>query len=275
MALLLRHLWATDGSVSVRRSGPGAVGRIYFASSSRALADDVATLLLRFGVVARIRSVRSGASRPWFTVDVSGARDMRRFLDLVGSFGPRRDPAEQLRRVLGTVEFNTNVDTLPSEVFGQVLEAMEERGVSARAMASMRGVTSAGVAHVRFSPSRALLAEYADILDDDGLREWAESDLFWDRVVRVGSDSEECVFDITVPEPTTWISGSTAIISHNSGAIEQDSDVVMFIHRDDTDPSKKGVADLIVAKHRNGPTDTIPLTFLPHLTQFRNYAPGS
>ncbi|MFB3738796.1 MAG: replicative DNA helicase [Candidatus Velamenicoccus archaeovorus] len=58
-----------------------------------------------------------------------------------------------------------------------------------------------------------------------------------------------------------------------SGAIEQDADVVMFIHRDDADPAKKGLADVIVAKHRNGPTDTIPLTFLPHLTQFRNFAP--
>ena len=60
-----------------------------------------------------------------------------------------------------------------------------------------------------------------------------------------------------------------------SGAIEQDSDVVMFIHRDDSDPAKKGLADLIGAKHRNGPTDTVPVTFLPHLTQFRNYAPAS
>ena len=58
-----------------------------------------------------------------------------------------------------------------------------------------------------------------------------------------------------------------------SGAIEQDADVVMFIHRDDMDPAKKGLAELIVAKHRNGPTDSVPLTFLPHLTQFRNYAP--
>ncbi len=57
-----------------------------------------------------------------------------------------------------------------------------------------------------------------------------------------------------------------------SGALEQDADVVMFIHRDDADPGKKGVADLIVAKHRNGPTDTVPLTFLPHLTQFRNFS---
>ena len=58
-----------------------------------------------------------------------------------------------------------------------------------------------------------------------------------------------------------------------SGGIEQDSDVVMFIHLEDSDdPTVKGKADLIVAKHRNGPTQTVPLTFLPHLTLFRNFA---
>jgi replicative DNA helicase len=59
-----------------------------------------------------------------------------------------------------------------------------------------------------------------------------------------------------------------------SGSLEQDADIVMFIHRDDTEdrPEVKGKADIIVAKHRNGPTATIPLTFLPQLTLFRNYA---
>jgi replicative DNA helicase len=59
-----------------------------------------------------------------------------------------------------------------------------------------------------------------------------------------------------------------------SGAIEQDADVVMFIHRDDMDPNKKGLAELIVAKHRNGPTDTVMLSFIPRLTQFKDYHPG-
>jgi replicative DNA helicase len=57
-----------------------------------------------------------------------------------------------------------------------------------------------------------------------------------------------------------------------SGAIEQDSDVVMFIHRDDADPEKKRQTELIIAKHRNGPTGTIRLDFEPSLTQFRNAA---
>jgi replicative DNA helicase len=56
-----------------------------------------------------------------------------------------------------------------------------------------------------------------------------------------------------------------------SGAIEQDADVVIFIHRDDSDPDKKSIAEMIVAKHRNGPTGSETLTFSPHLTQFRNY----
>lgn len=57
-----------------------------------------------------------------------------------------------------------------------------------------------------------------------------------------------------------------------SGAIEQDSDLVMFIHRDDADPESKGKAELIISKHRNGPTGSVHLSFLPSLTQFRNAA---
>src|SRR5919201_138578 len=47
-----------------------------------------------------------------------------------------------------------------------------------------------------------------------------------------------------------------------SGAIEQDSDIVVFIHRDDAEESTKNVAELIIAKHRNGPTGSVKLTFL-------------
>ena len=62
-----------------------------------------------------------------------------------------------------------------------------------------------------------------------------------------------------------------------SGSLEQDSDVVMFLHREDLyseDPAVKGVANLVVAKHRNGPTDKVKMTFLSHLTQFKDYAAG-
>jgi replicative DNA helicase len=58
-----------------------------------------------------------------------------------------------------------------------------------------------------------------------------------------------------------------------SGSIEQDADVVMFIDREETwnpDTEKKGVAELFVAKHRNGPTGIVDLAFIKEIASFRN-----
>jgi len=63
-----------------------------------------------------------------------------------------------------------------------------------------------------------------------------------------------------------------------SGAIEQDADIIMFIYRDDyyDKASKKpGQAEIIIAKQRNGPVGEVNLTFLKPLTRFDNLAPGS
>ena len=63
-----------------------------------------------------------------------------------------------------------------------------------------------------------------------------------------------------------------------SGAIEQDADNIIFIYRDDyydaETPTSKGIAELIVAKQRNGPTGKVKVRFDAAYTRFDNLAPG-
>ena len=276
IALLLRHLWATDGCIHVRDQDHGrGSDRVYFATCSERLALDIAALLLRFGIVARVRAVAQRAARPVYNVDVTGAEQQRLFLASVGVFGPRQAPAERLALKLERVVATTNVDTLPVECFQQVRQSMRAAGVSTRRMAAMRGTAYGGISHFQFAPSRRTLDDYADLLKDSTLKRWANSDVFWDRVVAIDPAGEEEVFDMTVPGPTSWLADGVA--SHNSGAIEQDADLIMMIYREEVyepDTPRKGIADIIITKQRNGPTGEVHLTFLGKYTRFENLAHG-
>ena len=62
-----------------------------------------------------------------------------------------------------------------------------------------------------------------------------------------------------------------------SGAIEQDADLVMFLYRDDyynEDSEKKNITEVIIAKHRNGSIGTVDLAWIPQYTKFGNLEKG-
>ena len=266
LTILLRHLWATDGSIGVRK-GAGGHG-MYYATNSVGLAADVAGLLLRFDIVTRTVRIEEGGYLPGYQVHVSGTEAQRRFIETIGAFGPRVQPAAALLAAMADILPNTNVDTIPREVFGVVRGRMRDRGITTREMARLRGTSYGGTGHFTFSPTRPHLASYARLLDDDELMGHATNDLFWDEVIDVVPDGEEPVYDLTVPDTACWL--ADGIVSHNSGALEQDADIVIMLWRDreDTPAGAPRLINGAVAKNRNGPTGGFQLLFESEQAKF-------
>ena len=282
LALFLRHLWATDGSITISRNGRGPIVRTYYSSTSRRLVLDVKRMLLRFGIrsafgkTTKKRGGGVGSYRASYNLRIQGAEDQRKFLSLVGCYGVRGETIPPALEILSALKANPNVDLVPWEVRQKVVAAMAEKGVNGRELATDIGETYNG-GYLLGTPerqrrfSRPRLARMADVLENDELANLARSDLFWDRIVEITPLGEQPTFDVTVEGTHNFI--ADGVVVHNS--IEQDADMVMFLYRDEyynSDSDDKGIAEVIVGKHRNGPTGKVQLAWMEQYTKFASLA---
>ncbi len=269
VALFLRHLWAANGSIRVV---PGRhAGSIHYAAPSRRLADDVSRLLLRFGLTTSIHLVHRPGSEPAYRVVISGAADQKVFLRRVGGFGPQAPAAAELLQTLDRPSPTTASDIVPREVWGHVRETLAATGVAHGGLPDTRGTRPYGSSTGNPASGREHLGRIARILHDSQSELIATNDVFWDEVVAIKPVGRRAVFDATVLGTHNFIADGVAV--HNS--LEQDADMVVLIHREDAydkDSSRVGEADLIVAKHRNGPTDTVTVAFQGHYSRFVDMA---
>jgi replicative DNA helicase len=269
VAVFLRHLWATDGNVTVPRTRTAP--KVYYASSSRALADGVALLLSRFGIIARIRQVTKAGYRPGYHVIVADGPSLQTFCRSIGVHGARGKLAIELAAYLDGRLANTNADTLPLQVWDLVKAERIRVGLTERQFQAAIGTHYCGSTLYKACPSRERLLRCAEALDSDMLREAASSDIYWDRIVTIEPLGPQPVYDATVKGTHNFV--ADGVMAHNS--IEQDSDVVILLHREDQyekESPRAGEADLIVAKHRNGPTATVTVAFQGHYSRFVDMA---
>ncbi len=252
-----------DGLSADRKRVPECVHRLS--------SDQIGTFLKHLWSTSgniSVRSVGSAArqdsARVFFTTASELlARDVAALLLRVGVVAA-------IRRTVAADRPLWNVDVTGHEAQQSFLEIVGAFGSRVSAAKRLRAT--------RAPTSRVLLpaggvADPAHQLDPAAL---ADSDLYWDRVVEVRPAGEEEVFDLTVPGPASWI--ADGIVSHNSGAIEQDADTIIFIYRDEyynpDNPDNKGIAELIIAKQRNGPTGKVMTRFTSACTRFDNLQPG-
>lgn len=111
------------------------------------------------------------------------------------------------------------------------------------------------------------MGRLATALQSKPLLKLAESDVYWDELVKITPLGVEEVFDATVPGAHNFIAND--FIVHNS--IEQDADVVLMLYREDyyeEDTERAGITDVFIRKHRNGPTGRVELMFKKEQMRF-------
>jgi replicative DNA helicase len=238
LAGVLRDLWPSGGS-----GHHGHRGGLQYASASHRVVDDLQMLLLRFEIQSRVvRTKGQAGTGLQACLSITGGESRLRFVDLI-----------QGERSAGS--------------------GLQPWAPAALAMLPAAAVVGAAPGPGTSVPSRDRLARVAALLDDPELDRRARADVRWDAVVAVESLGEEPVYDATVPETHNFV--ANGIVVENS--LEQDADVVIFLYRDELyhpESPDRGTAEVLVAKHRSGPTGMERLAFLDHYTRFANMAKG-
>ncbi|MFN6155841.1 replicative DNA helicase [Anabaena sp. AL09] len=269
----LRHLWSTDGSIKLldgKRPRPIA----YYSSSSERLAFDVQTLLLRLGINAKLKMIpQPGKGRNQYHVTITGKPDLELFIQKVKAVGEYKlSSLQQISDHLGKTIHNTNRDIIPKEIWKTlVVPSMQVIGMTTRELQSSLDMSYCGTTLYKSNLSRDRAFKVGNVVQSPKLINLANSDVYWDEIISIELDGEEEVFDLTVPHLHNFVANN--IIVHNS--IEQDADIVMMLYRDEyysPDTPDRGIAEVHLAKHRNGPTGTIKLLFDPQFTKFKNLA---
>ncbi|WP_436433943.1 replicative DNA helicase [Kocuria marina] len=256
--LFLSRLWSAAGSVTVSGSAEGSVR----LTTSHGLAHGVTRLLLRFGIVGSVVRSSSGTAG----VEIQDFEDRLMFLEQIPVEGEHEAAASELLDSLCAEKTaKREIESGLYNAWDEVGRLLRDRSVPAEhtsPVANGSGAAPAGVGRV---------TQVIEALDTHDLDMMAMNDLYWDRIVSIQEDGVEEVFDATVLGAHNFVANGVA--AHNS--IEQDADMVILLHREDVydkESPRAGEADVIVAKHRNGPTKTIVVAFQGHYSRFANMA---
>lgn len=282
IALFLRHLWATDGNVSWKiLSGRKDAVAIYYATSSKILAEQVQHLLLRLPVQSVLKTVSSKKGyRNMYHVPVMGTANQLKFLQKVGCTGQRGKCIPEMLEALAAIEENVNYDVIPKEAWLLLIApAKEPMGVSWRNFTAQMQMSYCGSTLFKHEISRERMSRIVGVLPNEFLRSLAQSDVYWDEIISITELGMEDVYDATVPGVHNFVAND--FIVHNS--IEQDADMVIFLYRpeyynitqDESGNPTTNMGEVIIAKHRNGSLDTVQLRFIGKYTKFADMDAGN
>lgn len=216
VAIFLRCLFSCDGSVFVSANDqPG----LSYSTTSERLARDVQHLLLRFGVITKLRTkISRYKDMPYTSYELVafGTSIVRHFLAQIGIAG-RDEARRKIDAMPDATTPSTHMDMVPTgPAFWDHLRSLDRRGP--KKLGADAGVSLQDRRHSR-PLTRQTVAALARHTQDPRLTSIACSDVYWDEIVSIEPDGEEEVFDISVPDAANFVAND--IVVHNSTLLLQ------------------------------------------------------
>ncbi|MCX6057004.1 MAG: DNA polymerase III subunit alpha [Chloroflexi bacterium] len=220
IGLMISRMWEGDGHIDV-------LGRsLYYATSSQRMARQLQHLLLRFGIIGRLRTVNFPykEGRIGYQVFVTGYENILTFLEHIGCYfvsQKRRDYLAELTAILPPIAVGTK-DIVPTAVKEYIRTAKDRSGLTWKEISA-----TTGIAPREFSPTnssgkvgfgRNTLNRLGQYFDDPNIKRYAQSDLYWDRIAFIEYIGEKQTYDLEIAETHNFIAND--ILIHNSHAAD-------------------------------------------------------
>ncbi len=212
IAVLINRLFSTDGWASVLTSGQVQLG---FASVSEKMIRQVQHLLLRFGVIGKLRKravkYKDGRNTAW-QIDITDALSIKTFIKEIGIFG-KEAALELALKTLEHRNYQTNGDLIPLEIWENISKSKgTESWASLARRAEIKGHTNIHAG--KRAPSRRRLESLATALENETLQNLATSEIYWDEIVSIEYAGNKQVYDLTIPETHNFVANDICV--HNT-----------------------------------------------------------
>jgi DNA polymerase-3 subunit alpha len=220
IALMISRMWDGDGHVDVK-------GRsLYYATASQRLAQQLQHLLLRFGIISRLRTVEFPykEGRIGYQLFVTGYENINTFKLTIGCYlisQKKKQALEELTISIPPVAVGTK-DIIPTTIKEHVRNAKEQSGLTWKEISAVTGI-----APREFSPTnsagkvgfgRNTLQRLGNYFDDPNIKRYAESDIYWDRITFIEYVGEKQTYDLEIENTHNFIAND--ILVHNSHAAD-------------------------------------------------------
>jgi replicative DNA helicase len=248
LSLFINRLFACDGSFWIDKMGNH---HLSYASSSKELIQSVQHLLLRFGVVSKVRKKKikyNNDIKISYELEIHNSKNLLTFIKEISILGKERK-LSQAKKILSQKKICWTQDTLPIEIWGEIIKAKGEK--SWYSIYPKLGLPRTHNIHAfRRNPRRETVAKLAELFHSQKLKNLSESDIYWDKIVSVKYLGKKQVYDLTIPGTHNFIAND--FIVHNSAlamniatqaAIQEKKSVAIF----SLEMSKDQLIDRLIA----------------------------